>query len=102
MNLCRVSFAGPAVVLVAFGLSATSAHAQMGTAAPTYADQPLGHWQDLLAQHVGKDSDADKQQCRRAAQALGRFGPAAKEAVPLLVQALQSPSTEVREFAVDS
>ena len=92
-------------MLVAFGLSATPVPAQvggMGEAAPTYADQPLGHWQDLLAQHVGKDSDADKQQCRRAAQALGRFGPAAKEAVPLLVQALQSPSTEVREFAVDA
>jgi HEAT repeat protein len=51
---------------------------------------------------VDKDSDADKEQCRRAAQALGRFGADAKEAVPLLVQALQSPSTEVRQFAVDA
>ena len=102
MRFCRVPLAGSIVVLMAFGLSAASAHAQMGAAAPTYADQPLDYWQDLLAQHVGKDSDADKQQCRRAAQALGRFGPAAKDAVPLLVQALQSPSTEVREFAVDA
>jgi HEAT repeat protein len=106
MSLCRVSCACPVVVLVAFSFGATSAPAQAGqmggAAAPTYADQPLAHWQDLLAQHVGKDSDADKEQCRRAAQALGRFGPDAKEAVPLLVQALQSPSTEVREFAVDA
>jgi HEAT repeat protein len=102
MRLCRVSFAGSIVVLMAFSLSAASAHAQMGAAAPTYADQPLDYWQDLLAQHVGKESDADKEQCRRAAQALGRFGPGAKQAVPLLVQALQSPSTEVREFAVDA
>ena len=102
MRLCRVSFAGPAVVLMAFSLSAATAHAQMGEAAPTYADQPLDYWQDLLARHVGKDSNADKEQCRRAAQALGRFGPGAKQAVPLLVQALQSPSTEVREFAVDA
>lgn len=105
MNLCRVSCAGPAIVLVAFSLGGTFAPAQMGgmgSAVPTYADQPLGHWQDLLARHLGKDSVTDKEQCRRAAQALGRFGPGAKEAVPLLVRALQSPSTEVREFAVDA
>jgi HEAT repeat protein len=102
MRLCRVSFAGSIVVLLAFSLSAASAHAQMGAAAPMYADQPLDYWQDLLARHVGKESDADKEQCRRAAQALGRFGPGAKQAVPLLVQTLQSPSTEVREFAVDA
>jgi HEAT repeat protein len=105
MRLCRASFAGSIVVLLAFSLSAASAHAQMGQmseAAPTYADRPLDDWQNLLARHVGKESDADKEQCRRAAQALGRFGPGAKQAVPLLVQALQSPSPEVREFAVDA
>ena len=73
-----------------------------GEAVPTYAAQPLRYWQDLLAQHLGKDSDADKEQCRRAAQALGQLGSAAKTAVPLLVQAIQSPSLEVRGFAVDS
>lgn len=102
MNPCRVSLAGLTVVLVAFSLGATSAPAQLGTPASTYADQPLGYWQDLLDRHLGKDTVADKEQCRRAAQALGRFGPGAEEAVPLLVQALQSPSTEVREFAVDA
>jgi HEAT repeat protein len=51
---------------------------------------------------VGKDSDADKEQCRRATQALGQLGPGAKEAIPLLAQALQSPSLEVRGFAVDA
>ena len=75
---------------------------QTGAAAPTYAGQPLGYWQDMLAQHLGKDSAADKEQCRRAAQALGQFGPAAKAAIPLLVQAIQSPSLEVRGFAVDA
>jgi HEAT repeat protein len=75
---------------------------QAGAALPAYAGQPLGYWRDMLAQHLGKDSAADKEQCRRAAQALGQFGPAAKAAIPLLVQALQSPSLEVRGFAVDA
>ena len=103
MALCRIPASGPFLALLAVCLGATLAHAQTGGAAtPTYADQPLSHWQGLLARHVGQDSDADKEQSRRAAQALGSFGPDAQAAVPLLVQALQSPSTEVREFAVDA
>ena len=96
-------FLALAALLAALGLGAASAHGQIGGAVPTtYAGQPLSYWQDLLAQHLGKDSDADKEQCRRAAQALGQLGPGAKEAIPLLVQALQSPSLEVRGFAVDA
>jgi HEAT repeat protein len=68
----------------------------------TYAGKSAAQWQELLAAHLGKDSDADKEQCRRAAQALGQFGPAARDVVPLLIEALQSPSVEVRHFAVDA
>ena len=90
---------GPIVILVALlGLGAASARAQMGMA----ASQPVSYWQNLLTQHLDKDSDADKEYCRRAAQALGQMGPEAKDAIPLLVRALQSPSLEVRAFAVDA
>lgn len=103
LNPPFASLVGLAALLGSFGAAATPARAQIGGVVPaTYAGQPLSYWQDLLARHVAKDSDEDKEQCRRAAQALGQFGPAAKEAVPLLAQALQSPSQEVRGFAVDA
>lgn len=102
LNSRLLSLLGPAALLAAISLGAESDHSQMGGAVPMYAAQPLRHWQDLLAQHLGKDTDADKEQCRRAAQALGQFGPGAKEAIPLLAQSLQSPSLEVRGFAVDA
>jgi len=105
MTRSPVSCSGPFVALLVLGLSAAPAPAQLGqpgAALPTYAGQPLSYWQELLATHVGRDSDADKEQCRRAAQALGSLGPDAQESVPLLVQALESSSTEVREFAADA
>ncbi len=102
MKSWPMSLLGPAALLATLGLGTASAPAQIGGAVPRYAGQTISYWQDLLAQHVGKDSDEDKQQCRRAAQALGEIGPNAKDAIPLLVQALQSPSLEVRGFAVDA
>lgn len=67
-----------------------------------YAGEPLAYWQDLLARHLNQETDADKEQCRRAAQALGLFGREASPSIPHLIEALQSPSLEVREFAVDA
>lgn len=97
-----MSLLGLAALLGSLGLGAAPARAQIGSAAPSYAGRPLDYWQDLLAQHVDKDSNEDKEQCRRAAQALGQFGPQAKEAIPLLTQTLQSPSREARGCAVDA
>lgn len=92
-----------AAAALALCLCAAPGYAQFGqAAAAAYAGQPLSHWQNLLAEHLDKEADEDKEECRRAAQALGQIGPAAEAAVPLLVRALQSPSVEVRGFAVDA
>lgn len=101
-NACRVSLFAAATLLVATGLHARPACAQIGEAAPAYAGRPLSAWQALLAQHLGQDTDEAKEQCRRAAQALGQLGANAQAGIGLLVQALQSPSLEVRGFAVDA
>ena len=39
---------------------------------------------------------------RRAARALGRLGPAAKQAEPALIKAVSDPQTEVRDAAADA
>jgi len=59
-------------------------------------------WIELLNAHIDKDSDEDKETCRRAAAALGQIGPAAKDAIPLLDKATWALSLEVRLFAVDA
>jgi len=98
----RVSLAVAAALLVVLGLRAAPGQAQFGAALPQYAGKPVSYWHDLLAEHLDKDTDEDKEECRRAAQALGQLGESAKGAIPRLVQALQSPSVEVRGFAVDA
>ena len=92
-----------AAAVLALGVCAAPGAAQFGEAAAAqYAGQPASHWQNLLAQHLDKETDEDKEECRRAAQALGQIGPPAQAAIPLLVRALQSPAVEVRGFAVDA
>jgi len=98
----RISLAAAAALVVALGWCAAPGRAQPGSAVPQYAGKPVSYWQNLLAQHLDKDTDEDKEECRRAAQALGQLGEPAREAIPLLVQALQSPAVEVRGFAVDA
>jgi HEAT repeat protein len=68
----------------------------------SYAGKSVNEWIQLLETRLEKETDEDKEACRRAAAALGQIGPAAKDAVPLLAKALQSPSLEVRHFAVDA
>ena len=55
-NACRVSLFAAATLLVATGLHARPACAQIGEAAPAYAGRPLSAWQALLAQHLGVPS----------------------------------------------
>ncbi|MCH5372386.1 MAG: HEAT repeat domain-containing protein, partial [Planctomycetes bacterium] len=68
--------------------------------AATYAGKSVDEWTEILAANLGGDSDNDKERCRKAADALGRIGPAARGAVEPLSEALRSPKVEVREFAV--
>jgi len=73
------------------------------SAAPAeYAGKTAEQWTTLLTEHLGRDTDEDKELCRKAAAALGQLGPAASAAVEPLREALESPKVEVREFAVDA
>jgi HEAT repeat protein len=55
---------------------------------------------DLVAELTKALGGADESQRKQAAEALGRLGPAAKSAVPLLVKLLKSGSPEQRDQAV--
>lgn len=68
----------------------------------SYAGKSVSEWIQVLETRLEKETDEDKKACRRAAAALGQIGAPAKDAVPLLAKALQSPSLEVRHFAVDA
>lgn len=68
----------------------------------SYAGKSVSEWAQILETRLEKETDEDKEACRRAAAALGQIGRAAKDAVPLLAKALESPSPEVRHFAVDA
>jgi len=68
----------------------------------SYAGKSAAEWIQVLDSRIEKETDEDKDACRQAAAALGQIGPAAKDAVPLLTKALQSPSLEFRHFAVDA
>jgi HEAT repeat protein len=72
------------------------------TASGSYAGKPLAEWVATLRDNVELDTDAGKEQTRKAAHALGQIGVAARGAVPLLAKTLQSRSVEAREAAVDS
>jgi HEAT repeat protein len=67
-----------------------------------YGSRTTAQWMQVLSLHLDQNTDQGKESCRRAAAALGQIGPEAAAAVPLLIQALQSPSPEVRQFAVDA
>jgi len=68
----------------------------------SYAGKSVNEWIQVLDTRLEKETDEDKEACRRAAAALGQIGSTAKDAVPLLARALESPSLEVRYFAVDA
>lgn len=68
----------------------------------SYAGKSADEWIQVLETRLEKETDEDKEACRRAAAALAQIGAAAKDAVPLLAKAIQSPSLEVRHFAVDA
>jgi HEAT repeat protein len=71
-------------------------------AAPSYAGKSLSEWMKVLEANVEVDADGPKELCRKASHALGQMGPAAREAVPLLIKTLKSRSVEARETAVDA
>jgi HEAT repeat protein len=80
-------------------------HAQKPPAAG-YRGKTVQQWEDTLLENLNKyletRSEEDKETCRRAVYALGQIGPQAKDAVPSLIQALQSPPIEVKEFTADA
>jgi HEAT repeat protein len=93
-------------VLLVAGLSAlllnvSSIRAQT-TGPASFAGKTAEQWTAVLVEHLDGESEEDKETCRQAAAALGMIGPAAESAVGSLSQALQSPSIEVRVFAVDA
>ena len=106
----RLLLAATVALLVTLPWSAAPNRAQSGeVTVPSgeaevaqYGGKPVAFWVDLLARHLDGETEADWEECHRAAQALGQIGPPAKEAIPLLVRALQSVSLEVRCFAVDA
>jgi len=87
-------------LLLVVGATELFCAAQEGNA--SYAGKSASEWIQVLDTRLEKETDEDKEACRRAAAALGQIGPAAKDAVPLLAKALESPSLEVRHFAVDA
>jgi HEAT repeat protein len=93
-----LSLAGLAVVS-----AATAQSVAPGTAAQaSYAGEPMSVWVDMLAEHLGKDTKQDKDLCQKAARAIGQIGPPAREAVPLLVEAIGATSVDVRRPAIDA
>lgn len=68
----------------------------------SYAGKSVNEWIEVLNTRLEKETDEDKEACRRAAAALGQIGPPARGAVPILAKAIESPSLEVRYFAVDA
>ncbi len=93
------------VCLVAslLGLTAGTSPARgQATGPASFAGKSAEEWSAMLVEHLDGESDDDKETCRQAAAALGLIGPAADSAVGSLSEALQSPSIEVRVFAVDA
>jgi HEAT repeat protein len=85
-----------------FGLTGASRTHGQSTGPASFAGKSADEWTAVLVEHLGGESDDDKETCRQAAAALGMIGPAAESAVGSLSEALQSPSIEVRVFAVDA
>lgn len=70
--------------------------------APAFAGKTVEQWAAILSQHVDGPSDEEKEISRQAASALGLIGPPSAVAVEPLTRAIQSPSLEVRDHAVDA
>ncbi len=68
----------------------------------TFGGKTVEQWAQILSQHVEGPSDEDKEISRQAASALGLIGPPSAPAVEPLTRAIQSPSLEVRDHAVDA
>jgi HEAT repeat protein len=68
--------------------------------APSYGGKSVSQWLAVLK--LDDAQEANREQRRRAAHALGQIGPQAKEAVPALCEALDSLSMEVRHYAADA
>jgi HEAT repeat protein len=98
----RGGLARPLILVLVLGAVGLHSARSADQSTSSYAGKSAAEWRQMLAANVDKGSDAAKEESRRAAQALGQIGPAAKDAVPLLVQAIQSPSLEVRSSAIDA
>jgi HEAT repeat protein len=68
--------------------------------APAYGGKTVAEWLAVLK--LDDSQEANWEQRRRAAYALGQIGPAAKDAVPALTEALDSQSMDVRQYAADA
>ena len=68
----------------------------------TFAGKTVEQWATILSQHVDGPSDEEKEISRQAASALGLIGPPSASAVEPLTRAIQSPSLEVRDHAIDA
>ena len=91
-----------AVLASLLGVAAADLFCAAQDTGASYAGKSAAEWIQVLDTRIEKETDEDKEACRQAAAALGQIGPAAKDAVPLLTKALQSPSLEFRHFAVDA
>lgn len=72
------------------------------SASTVYQGKTVQEWSAVLKDNLERNTPEAKEACRKSSQAIGQFGQSALPAVPLLSKALESPSPEAREYAVDA
>lgn len=77
----------------------TAGGTQNAPAADMYEGRSVAQWAADLGD---RDTPGSDDRRRRAAYALGRIGPAAKAAVPALLEVVNDPNMEPRWYAVDA
>ena len=91
-----------AVSTLLTAMATSNARAQSDTATAEYANKSVAAWSDILAKNLDGDTKEEKEQCQKAARALGQIGPRAAQAVPLLARAIAATAVDVRRPAIDA
>jgi HEAT repeat protein len=100
----RAARFGCILLLGAFLIPAAPSHSrgQASSSTPQYAGKSAETWSEILAENLDGQSKEEKDLCQKAARALGQIGPAASQAVPILMRAIAVPAVDVQRPAIDA